>query len=223
MWQLPSPNLSDHQVTRNWPWIKRIRWAWTFSFQMVNYGGDWGTIQWLMAVREQGWSISGPLSSQSSCWPWLSSTQRCCRAQSGSVGHRGCRDWWHRTRLMMRWSWHRGCRAAWDTEPLAHQHEMDNNKNKGGSSTQGDREQIEAILWFLGSQVLFGSLLNKPWDETRSLSLKLWGRPFIPPHLWDRLIISTAQIVFMKILRRKVLDPRSVWVTSPFWYSNSHP
>ena len=26
---------------------------------------------------------------------------------------------------------------------------MDNNKNKGGSSTQGDRGQIEAILWLL--------------------------------------------------------------------------
>lgn len=50
---------------------------------------------------------------------------------------------------MTRWSWRRGCRAAWDKEPLAHQHEMDNNKNKGGSSTQGDRGQIEAILWLL--------------------------------------------------------------------------
>lgn len=31
----------------------------------MNYGGYWGTIQWLMVVREQSWSINGPLSSRS--------------------------------------------------------------------------------------------------------------------------------------------------------------
>ena len=35
------------------------------SFQTRNYGGDWGTIQWLIVVREQGWSINHPLSSHS--------------------------------------------------------------------------------------------------------------------------------------------------------------
>lgn len=126
---------SGHRTTiREQPWMKGI-W-WTQLRVRPHLGICSPSRPWFMeglglASVADTWQViraSPSMVLLSSCSPLagprISSTQRCCRAHSGSVGHMGCRDWWRRVRWAchMRWSWHRGCRAAWDTELIVGQH-----------------------------------------------------------------------------------------------------
>lgn len=117
---------SGHRITAEWPQMNSIPRAWVWS---TCCSSPWFTV--MPAAGSHGWWFSEkrgwPVDGWSICLHAVSvtsSSQRYCRAHSRSVGHKGCRDWLHRVQWAwhMRWWWHRGCRAAWDTEPLDHQH-----------------------------------------------------------------------------------------------------
>ena len=174
--------------------------------------------------------------------PRISSTQRCCRAHSGGVGHKGCRDWWCRT-CHRRWSWRRGWRAAWETESLSPQHGKDNKKLREGAQPKETQEQVETIRtsWeakpasddsFGKAQRQWWKRAKKPWGGIPALALQPQSRGegshFMPLCLSLRtckmgLVIPTTQNLFIKIL---------CWVTSagpyeflshlPYQYSKAH-